>query len=121
MKAAGRPCTRLVEFVDLYPTLAELGRLKPPENLAGRSFVPLLADPDRLWKPAAYTQVTRGRGIQGRSVRTDRWRYIEWAEGREGVELYDEEHDPGEWRNLAQDPAHAATVKELSAILRASG
>ncbi len=118
MQAAGRPCTRLVEFVDLYPTLAELGRLKPPESLAGRSLVPLLAGSDRSWKQAAYTQVTRGRGIQGRSVRTERWRYTEWADGKEGVELYDEARDPAEGQNLAHDPAHAATVKELSAILR---
>jgi len=118
MKAAGRPCTRLVEFVDLYPTLAELGGLRPPANLEGRSFVPLLADPQRLWKQVAYTQVGRGRGAQGRSVRTDRWRYTEWAEGREGIELYDQVRDPSEWHNLARDPGHAAVAKELSALLK---
>jgi uncharacterized sulfatase len=119
MQAAGRPCSRLVEFVDLYPTLADLCDLKPPGNLAGRSFAPLLADPAQPWKQAAYTQVGRGRGVQGRSVRTERWRYTEWDGGREGIELYDEQQDPGEWRNLAHDPARAGTVKELSAMLKA--
>jgi uncharacterized sulfatase len=118
MMVAGRPCTRLVEFVDLYPTVAELCRLTPPERLQGRSFVPLLADPNQSWKRAAYTQVSRGCGVQGRSVRTERWRYTEWAGGKEGIELYDEARDPGEWRNLARDPTQAAVVKELSALLK---
>lgn len=118
MKAPGQSCARLVEFVDLYPTLAELCRLPPPGNLEGRSMAPLLNEPSQPWKQAAYTQVSRGRGVQGRSVRTERWRYTEWDDGREGVELYDEQADPGEWHNLATDPAHAAVVKELSAILR---
>jgi len=118
MKAAGQPCSRLVEFVDIYPTVAELCGLTPPANLAGRSFVPLLADPQRSWKPAAYTQVQRGRGVQGRSIRTEHWRYIEWDGGKEGIELYDATQDPGEWRNLAHDPACAAVVKELSVMLK---
>jgi len=118
MKTAGQACSRLVEFVDLYPTVAELGGLTGPGSLEGRSLVPLLANPNRPWKEAAYTQVARGRDIQGRSVRTERWRYTEWDGGKESVELYDEREDPGEWRNLAADPDHASMVKELSAILR---
>lgn len=54
----------------------------------------------------------------GYSLRTDRWRYTEWDEGRKGRELYDHSADPGELKNLAEDPAHAATVAELSEKLR---
>ncbi len=54
----------------------------------------------------------------GRSVRTDRWRYTEWDEGRAGAELYDHQSDPGEYRNLAADPQHATTVAQLKAIIR---
>ncbi len=53
----------------------------------------------------------------GRSVRTERWRYTEWAEGREGRELYDHRDDPGELRNLAADPAYREAVEELSRLL----
>jgi arylsulfatase A-like enzyme len=51
----------------------------------------------------------------GRSLRTGRWRYTQWPNGSE--ELYDHRADPREARNLAPDPAHAATVRELRATL----
>jgi arylsulfatase A-like enzyme len=53
----------------------------------------------------------------GRSVRTERWRYTEWDEGRKGVELYDHNNDPREYRNLAGDPAYAKTIEELKRLL----
>ena len=46
----------------------------------------------------------------GRSVRTDRWCYIEWDEGRAGRELYDAQADPKQYRNLADDPAAAPVM-----------
>ena len=95
MQARGQSCRRPVEFVDIYPTLAELCGLTPPKGLAGRSFVPLLDDPDQVWKDAVTTQLVRGPA-EGRTVRTERWRYTEWDGGKQGVELYDHEHDPGE-------------------------
>jgi iduronate 2-sulfatase len=118
MKGRGRSCPRLVELVDLYPTLAELCGLTPPSHLEGRSFRPLLDDPEQPWKAGAYTQLSTGKGKgDGRSVRTERWRYTEWDEGRRGAELYDHHADPHEYRNLANDEAYADTVKTLKALL----
>ncbi len=111
----------LSEFVDVYPTLCELAGLPLPEHLEGISAVPLLEQPDRPWKRAAFSQYPRGR-VMGHSLRTDRWRFTRWAEpGAEpvGLELYDHEDDPGENVNLAGDEAHQATVRELSAMLEA--
>jgi uncharacterized sulfatase len=62
--------------------------------------------------------VTRGKAVMGRSVRTERWRYTEWDDGKKGVELYDHERDPHEWINLAADPAYADTVKKLKELLK---
>ncbi len=56
MAAAGKGSNALVEFVDVYPTLCELAGLPLPRHLEGKSFVPLLTDPDQPWKPAAYSQ-----------------------------------------------------------------
>jgi arylsulfatase A-like enzyme len=106
--------TSLAELVDLYPTLARLAGLTPPDYLDGVSLVPVLADPSARVRDAAFTQVRNGY-----SIRTDRWRYTEWAEGKEGAQLYDMDKDPGETRNLAEDAAHASTVAELKARLRA--
>ncbi len=106
----------LVEFVDLYPTIAELCRVSPPAALAGQSLQPLLEDPSRTGKSAAYTIVTRGPQERGDSIRTDRWRYTEWSDGQR--ELYDHVHDPQETRNVAD--AHADLVGELSRQLAAA-
>lgn len=113
---SGRSTARLVEFVDMYPTLAELSRLRPPADLHGKSLRPLLADPKRPLKDAAFTQVKRGQ-IMGRSIRTEQWRYTEWDEGRSGVELYDHHADPHEYRNLATDPTHTGDVERLKRLL----
>ncbi len=118
MAGAGRTTARLVEFVDLYPTLADLSGIEPPAGLPGRSFRALLDDPALPWKTAAYTQVRRGQ-IVGRSVRTERWRYTEWDGGRAGLELYDHGTDPGEWHNLANDRKYSRTVAELERLLGA--
>jgi len=118
-KGNGHSSPRTVELVDLYPTLADLCGLQPPSNLEGASLRPLLAKPgDSSWKSPAYTQVTRAKGGMGRSVRTERWRYIEWDKGASGVELYDHDHDPHEWHNLAHDPKYAATVGQMQTLLR---
>jgi uncharacterized sulfatase len=113
---AGTPSPRIVEFVDVYPTLADLAGLKAPANLAGASLRPLLVKPDAAWNRPAFTQVERG-GFPGRSVRTPRWRYTEWDSGKQGTELYDHDADPKEMKNLAANPAQAAVVAELKVLV----
>jgi uncharacterized sulfatase len=119
LKGNGRASPRTVEFVDIYPTLADLAGLKPPANLAGKSLVPLLNDPQAAWDKPAFTQVWRGR-FAGHSVRTERWRYTEWDDGKEGVQLYDMQNDPGELNNLANDPQHAEVLAGLKAMIKAN-
>ncbi len=116
-KTAGQKCGRIVELLDLYPTLADLAGLTPPKDLQGASLRPLLQSPAASWSRPAYTQVQRG-AEPGHSVRTKRWRYTEWNFGRAGAELYDHQTDPQELHNLAADPARAATVAELKALLK---
>ena len=80
-KTAGGRCVRTVEFVDIYPTLAGLCNLATPPGLEGKSLQPLLDDPKAAWSKPAFTLVAREDWL-GRSVRTERWCYTEWDEGR---------------------------------------
>jgi len=114
-KGNGGASPRTVEFVDIYPTLADLAGLKPPKNLAGTSLKPLLENPNAPWTKPAFTQVWRG-SFPGHSVRTERWRYTEWDNGKQGAQLFDMVNDPQELKNLAADPNHATTVQELKAL-----
>ena len=127
MLGAGKTSGRIVELVDLYPTLTELCGLPASEGLEGLSFAPLLDAPERPWKEGAYSVASRaedpadnGRSHKflGRSVRTERWRYTEWDAGRKGVELYDHETDSAEVANLARHPEHMETVRRLRKLLR---
>jgi arylsulfatase A-like enzyme len=96
--------------------------VKAPANLAGQSLVPLLKDPTLPGRGWALTQVNRGGGREqqffGYSLRTPRWRYTEWDEGRQGRELYDHDADPKELTNLASNAAYEKTIAELSPQLR---
>ena len=117
-------CPRVVEFVDIYPTLTQLCGLPKAPGMEGVSFAPLLDNPQRPWKKAAYTIVIRDGNRFGRSVRTERYRYTEWDEGRAGVELYDHENDIHEWTNLAwpsrpQTPGTKDLLADMYALLHA--
>ncbi len=133
-KGNGQASRRPVELVDLHPTLAELAGLPVHPKLEGKSLKPLLANPQAMWAKPAFTQVTRNAessitvavdpskpAFMGRSIRTERWCYIEWDGGREGVELYDLQSDPGQLRNVADNPLHAQTTAELRKLLAQAG
>ena len=122
VQSPGASTAALVEFVDMYPTLCGLAGLSVPEHCEGTSLAPLLDDPSRAWKPAAFNQYPRG-GVMGYAMRTDRYRYVEWRKRDGGEvlarELYDHEGDPGEDVNAAASPDNAGTLERLSAELSA--
>ena len=89
---------KLVEFVDLFPTLAELAGLPtvpycPSGNMSrtvkmcteGTSIVPLFKDPTTTkWKDRVFYQYPHylGHGehfCMGYSMRTEQYRYTEWV------------------------------------------
>ncbi|MDP2482599.1 MAG: sulfatase-like hydrolase/transferase, partial [Candidatus Palauibacterales bacterium] len=130
-RGRGARVERLVEFVDIYPTLSELAGLPLPEHLQGVSAVPLMLDPGLEWKPAVFSQFLRegiwiapdGIEYMGYAVRTDRYRYVTWVKRATGEvaarELYDHRIDPDEDVNLAGSPEYEETLGELEAVRRA--
>lgn len=115
----GKVCDEIVEFVDLVPTLGELLKMEVPKNVEATSFVPLLEDPGRPWKKAAFIVEDDGDAF-GQAVRTKRYRYMEFSKKAPiPAALYDLEKDPWETVNLVDDPAYAEVRRELAELLHA--
>ncbi len=121
----GETTAALSEMVDVYPSLCELAGLPIPSHLDGTSFVPLLRNPLRPWKKAAFSV-----WIGSRTMRTDRYRLTRyekavseptrWQFPSTGVfELFDHEMDPGENVNVADRPEYRTALVELTARLDA--
>lgn len=122
----GRLSRSLVEFVDIYPTLADLAGLPTPAHVEGVSLRPLLENPDRPWKSAAFSQYPRNVAevrLMGYSMRTERHRLTVWVARDDptqikAVELYDHAQDPQENENLAGKPEVRELQEQLLAAWR---
>ncbi|MCK5331302.1 MAG: DUF4976 domain-containing protein, partial [Candidatus Marinimicrobia bacterium] len=112
----GQNTEALTEFVDIYPSLIEICRLPRPDHLEGKSFMPLLENPDQKWKKAVFS-----RYKEGDSIKTDRYRYTEWTNGDGEVYarmLYDHQNDLMENINIADLPENQALVAKLQTMLQ---
>jgi arylsulfatase A-like enzyme len=116
--AGGAKCERFVSLLDIYPTLAELCGLEPPDYLDGRSLVSLLKNPEAPWKSTAITGLTSKGGptwYPYLSIRNETGRYIRYVDGQE--EFYDTTKDPHEWTNAIDDPGYAAVIERMRAAI----
>ena len=103
------PTARLVELIDLYPTLCDLTGVPVPEHCQGRSFRALLAEPESGHRYDAYSSYPAYKML-GHSLRFGNYRYTEWRDDAEQVKarvLTNLKSDPGEVANLVDDPKHA--------------
>jgi iduronate 2-sulfatase len=118
----GRACSRVVQSIDIYPTLADLCALTGPVGLEGASLAPLLADPAAPWDRPAYSAWSGdGRNFTAVAVRTETWRYAEFDGGEGGAMLLDPGADPDELKNLADDPRYQSVRAELSTLVQKYG
>jgi len=129
MQHAGAKTKSIVEFVDIYPTLVEFAGLPLPSHLEGMSFKPVVENPTRPWKTAAFSQYPRNAGrsgtgaLMGYSMRTERYRLTVWVDRGDhtkvdAIELYDHQLDPQENFNVAKAPANGELVEQLMAQWR---
>jgi uncharacterized sulfatase len=116
---------RVVELLDIYPTVLELAGLPPASHVEGRSLVSLLRQPDREWPHPSFSQlpdqprlpggaVITG-AMRGRSVRYGRRNYVVWDGGAEA--LFDLQSDPYQMKNLVVNPEHATTLAAMRKLL----
>ena len=112
----------MVLNLDLAPSVIELCGGKKLSDIDGRSWKPLLSGNSKGWRKSwAYfynyeSQFPYTPNV--RAVRTADWKYIHYPHGdgapdRHGAELYNLIADPGETRNLINDPAAAKKLAEL--------
>lgn len=114
----GQSTDTVIEFVDLYPTLADLCNLDTPHDLSGRSLSPLLKGDPSPSRPA-FTQVVRPKIGMGYSVRSGDWRLTQWgAKGEGSYELYNGAKDKIGYYNLIDNPEYATIREELSVLLK---
>ena len=132
-RSQGNRSDRIVELVDIYPTLCDAAEIAIPSELEGTSFLPLLSDSDRPWKSAAFSQFHRSPRItpdkgryMGLSMMTDHYHYVEWRQWDHqaevvgdlaAVELYDLRQDPNENTNIAATSAGKALIPQLATQL----
>ncbi|QHI68834.1 sulfatase [Tichowtungia aerotolerans] len=110
IKPAGNSVLQTVQtpvgLIDIYPTLCELAGLEQPAGLEGTSLAGLMRGEKQVRAP-----VLSVFGPDNFALRSDRWRYIRYADGAE--ELYDHRNDPDERTNLALNPENASVLDEF--------
>ena len=119
-KNKGVKTDSFAEFVDVYPTLCDLSGLPAPKGVEGTSLVPVMSNPKRAVKTAAFSQYPRPGNIMGYTMRTDRYRYTEWAEkGKDPMafEMYDYKTDPDGNVNIAGKPEYTELQAKLAKML----
>lgn len=115
-----------VEFVDMYPTLCELAGLETPAHLQGKSFAPVIDNPEREWKEGTISYWPMERNdpeevVIGFTIKTDRYRYTEWIKTSTdelmAIDLFDHQTDPDENSSIANNPENEEVMKKLSKLL----
>lgn len=117
VKKKGVESDAMFEYIDIYPTLANLFQFEnTPEYLEGESFAEVLNNPSAPFRSEVRAIVNRGQ-MTGRMVKNENYRYVEWANGENGRELYDQKNDPIEYDNLAEKPEYSTVVAEMKQLL----
>ena len=106
----GGTANGIVELLDLFPSFCEFAGLPTPATLDGKSFLPIVQDPQRAGKDAAFCSWGNGR-----TIRTERWRLTERNDG--SLELYDHLVDQSEYFSVAQDPKNEPEIQRLTGML----
>lgn len=113
---AGSQSEHISSFYDVMPTLCDLAKIDPPENIDGRSFAPELLGNDQDEHEFLYWEFPSYNGQQ--AVRLGKWKGVrkDIFDGNLSIELYDLENDLSESNNLALQ--YPEIVKKIEQIMK---
>ena len=113
----GTRLTRLVQNIDVAPTVLEAAGARTPDHMDGRSFLPLLEGKETPWRDAVfyeyYWEAAFPQTPTTYGVRTDRYKFIHYHGIWDTDELYDLKDDPDEMHNLIDEPQQQTRIEEL--------
>ncbi|HTU99270.1 MAG TPA: sulfatase [Luteitalea sp.] len=118
---AGHDIERVVANIDIAPTMLDLAGVQRPTHMQGMSMLPLFANPQATWREALlyeyYWEWSFPQTPTQFALRGERFKYV-FTHGVWDVDMFfDLQADPGESRNLIDDPAHAKTIASMRAQL----
>ncbi len=109
---------KMIQNIDIAPTILEVAGLKPPSHMRGKSFLPLLKNKEVVWRDKIfyeyYWEYDFPQTPTMHGVRTDRYKYIRYHGIWDTNEFYDLQEDPNEMNNLIESPAHQKIIKQLA-------
>jgi len=131
-RTSGRTSDKLVNTgVDILPTMLDFAGLEIPTKLPGRSLKPLVLDqPVSSWRDYIVVENHLAQAgsvdgmrpeMQGRMVRTDRYKYCVFTRGNRRESLVDMQADPGETTDLATDPKYREVLLQHRRLLAQFG
>lgn len=119
--SGGKTINKMVQNIDIAPTVLECAGLQQPAHLPGRSFLPLLRGDSTQWRDKIFYEYYWEYDFPMTptmfGVRTDKYKYIRYQGIWDRNELYDLEADPHETTNLISKPEYAQTVRDLAGEL----
>ena len=114
----GEVVEKMVQNVDIAPTLMQCAGLKKAPQMVGESFIPLLLGENITWRDKIfyeyYWEYEFPQTPTMHGIRTDRYKYIRYHGIWDTNEFYDLKNDPDEMHNLIADPAYQDTIKALN-------
>ncbi len=113
----GLTVERMVQNIDIAPTILECAGISKPEYMPGESMIQLLKGDETNWRTRVYYEYFWEYDFPMTptvfGVRTDTFKYARYYGLWDQNELYNIIEDPDEIHNLIEDPTYAESNKRL--------
>lgn len=114
----GSVINQMVNSLDITASILDMAGAKIPDYMQGESFVPLLKNQNVSWRKSLFYEYFRDLKYPHAAptlyaVRTEDYKYIHAVIPGQIDELYDLKKDPGEMKNLVNNPAYTSILENM--------